>query len=288
MSDESQARSAADAFGLLADETRLAIVESLVDRAFDALGDPLSFSDLRRTVGVEDAGKFNYHLDRLQPQFVEKREDGYVPRFAALEAVGAARAGTFTELPEAREAELDTDCPGCGDPLIGVHEGSRVHVHCEDDGWFFQSIVPPRTAAERTVQEVVNFASRDTQREIEKLVDGVCMICGGPIGIETPVTAPEDDITDAHHVATEFDCTHCAYRMQIPIAVALVRHPAVVAHHYEHGIDIRDDPFFTPEFTSPEHTTVVSEEPFEAEVEVPIDEDSITLRVDGQLHAEEV
>lgn len=286
MSDAS--RAPADAFSLLADETRLAIVETLMASAFDSMGDPVSFSELRRAVGVDDAGKFNYHLGKLQPQFVEKQDDGYVPRFAALEAVSAARAGTFTELPAERRAELDTDCPTCGDPLIGVHEGSRVRVLCEDDGWFFQSIVPPRTAGERSVPEAVTFASRDTQREIEKLVDGVCMICGGPIETEVPVDAGTNDVTDEHHVSAELDCSHCAYRMQIPVAVALVRHPAVVAHHYHHGIDIRDDPFFTPEFTAPEYTTLVSEDPFEAEVEVTVEGDAITLRVDENLDAEEV
>lgn len=278
--------SPADAFSLLADETRLGIVEALVDSAFESMGDPVSFSDLRRLVGVDDAGKFNYHLGKLQPQFIEKQDNGYVPRFAALEAVGAARAGTFTELPEERRAELDIDCHSCGEPLVGIHEGSRVRVLCEDDGWFFQSIVPPRTAAERSVQEVVTYASRETQRDIERLLDGVCMICGGPIEATTPSEAGFLD--DQESVTTELDCSACAFRMNTPIAMTLIRHPAVISHHYDHGVDIRDDPFFSPEFIQDEHTTVESTDPFVAHVDVPVEGNTITLRVAEDLSAEVV
>ena len=280
MTDDSL--SPVDAFGLLADEIRLAIVESLVDSALGSMGEPVAFSDLRRDVGVADAGKFNYHLGKLQPQFIQKVEDGYLPRFAALEAIRAARSGALTELPEERRDDLSTTCPVCEDPLVGVHEGSRVTVTCETDGTFFQSIVPPRTAAERSVQEVVDYASRETQRDIEKLVNGVCMLCGGPVQCTAPETA--ESWEDGDHVIVGLDCQHCVYRMHLPVPVALTGHPAVVAHHWNNGVDIRHDPFFAPEFVDPEYTTVRSEDPFEADVEVPVAGESITLRVDGELN----
>lgn len=279
--------SPADAFALLADETRLAIVESLVDQALQSRGEPVAFSDLRRTVGVKDAGKFNYHLGKLQPQFIQKDDDGYLPRFAALEAIRAARSGALTELPNERREDLSATCPSCGDSLIGIHEGSRVTVRCDSgDGTFFQSIVPPRTAAERSVQEVVEYASRETQRDIEKIVNGVCMLCGGPI--ESMVPHSKTEFEDGGHIIAGFDCQHCVYRMQLPVPVALTIHPAVVAHHWNNGVDIRSDPFFTPEFVDPEHTTLVSEDPFEAEIEVPVGGESISLRVDDELNAEVV
>lgn len=275
----------ADAFSLLSDETRLAIVETLVDRTLQSMGESVSFSELRRAVGVDDAGKFNYHLGKLQPQFIQKDDDnGYLPRFAALEAIRAARSGALTELPEERRGELETPCPTCGDPLTGVHEGSRVTVLCEEDQTFFQSIVPPRTAAERSVKEVVVYASRETQRDIEKVVNGVCMLCGGPI--ENTVPDTKTDFEDDGHPIAKFDCQHCVYRMYIPIAVALTSHPAVVAHHWNNGVDIRYDPFFAPEFVNPEYTTLVSEDPFEAHVAVPVEGESITLSVDDELNAE--
>ncbi|WP_449404315.1 DUF7347 domain-containing protein [Halalkalicoccus subterraneus] len=37
----------------------------------------MGFADLRRRVGVEDSGRFRYHLKQLRGDFVEKANDGY-------------------------------------------------------------------------------------------------------------------------------------------------------------------------------------------------------------------
>lgn len=279
-------RAAADAFALLSDETRFAIVEALVDHAFETSGDALSFADLRRTVGVRDAGKFNYHLGKLQPQFVHKRDEGgYAPRFAALEAVGVARGGTFTELPSRRAEELDRSCPMCGDPLTAIHEGSRLVVRCEtEDSMLFQNFVPPRTAADRDLEGILDYAIRNTQRQIEELQDGVCIICGGPVDTTVPAEPPGD----SHLVTAGFDCTCCPFEMRLPMAVTLNRHPAVVAHRYEHGLDTEPDPLFTTTFTDPEAVTIEDEDPFRARVDLETDAGTVSLEVDETLDARPV
>jgi DNA-binding transcriptional ArsR family regulator len=83
---------AVDAFGTLADETRLAILRAL------ALADgPVRFSDLRERVGVRDTGRFNYHLSQLRERFVEKRDDGYVLGATAERLVADADDRADTE-----------------------------------------------------------------------------------------------------------------------------------------------------------------------------------------------
>lgn len=68
----------ANVFTLLSDETRLRIVFELVVRRTECPADPtLSFSTLRSRVGARDAGRFNYHLRRLQDGLVEKVDGGY-------------------------------------------------------------------------------------------------------------------------------------------------------------------------------------------------------------------
>ncbi|MFC7072316.1 winged helix-turn-helix domain-containing protein [Halovenus rubra] len=59
---------------LLADETRIAILTELY-AVSDTEG--LSFSTLRRQVGVSDSGRFNYHLDQLSGELVRKRDEKY-------------------------------------------------------------------------------------------------------------------------------------------------------------------------------------------------------------------
>ncbi len=73
----------ADAFEILGNETRLAILFALWE-AMDP-GSPLSepsdpavsFSDLKERVGIRDSGQFNYHLDKLVGPFVDQSEEGY-------------------------------------------------------------------------------------------------------------------------------------------------------------------------------------------------------------------
>lgn len=77
-----------EAFGTLADETRLAVLRALVR----AEG-PLRFSELRARVDVRDSGRFAYHLDRLLGRFVEERPEGYTLTRAARERLSAADDG---------------------------------------------------------------------------------------------------------------------------------------------------------------------------------------------------
>jgi len=62
-----------EAYALLADGTRVAIV-----RALGESDGPRSFTALRERVGIRDSGRFNYHLQRLVGTFVERTECGYV------------------------------------------------------------------------------------------------------------------------------------------------------------------------------------------------------------------
>lgn len=65
-----------EAFSLLANEDRLAILDA-VARAHDRGDAPVSFSTLRETVGVRDSGRFSYHLQELTGRFLARSSDGY-------------------------------------------------------------------------------------------------------------------------------------------------------------------------------------------------------------------
>ncbi|MEF8859867.1 MAG: hypothetical protein V5A38_13250 [Halolamina sp.] len=62
----------ADAFALVSDDTRVAIL-----RALHELDTPVAFSALYEQLAVGDSAHFNYHLSELRPQFVTKTADGY-------------------------------------------------------------------------------------------------------------------------------------------------------------------------------------------------------------------
>lgn len=78
----------ASLFSLLGEEIRVRILEELAAaRRTDSGG--LSFSTLRERVGVEDSGRFNYHLGRLAGRLVEKDDGVYALTPAGRRLVGS-------------------------------------------------------------------------------------------------------------------------------------------------------------------------------------------------------
>jgi DNA-binding transcriptional ArsR family regulator len=62
------------AFELLSNETRIAILRVLASADEECL----PFSILRKRVGIDDSGQFNYHLNRLAGHYVRRTRDGYI------------------------------------------------------------------------------------------------------------------------------------------------------------------------------------------------------------------
>lgn len=118
-------REPTDALAVLADETRIAILRALADA--DGV---LAFTELRRRAGVDDAGRFNYHLTKLCEHFVREVDGGYALGHAGTRVVAAAsRPGSSTASLEAEESRREdgesTECPVCGEDDCG----RLFHVH---------------------------------------------------------------------------------------------------------------------------------------------------------------
>ncbi|MFH5798192.1 winged helix-turn-helix domain-containing protein [Haladaptatus sp. CMAA 1911] len=267
-----------EAFALFADETRVAIVEALAERTTDEGNDGLSFTELRRAVGVRDAGQFNYHLSKLRDRFVVKRDEKYYPRYAVLRLVGAIREGSFTERTELRSETLEYDCPGCDRSLMGTYEDGFVKMECDEHDMLFQTSVPPQAATGRSVSEIVSFANEETQHHIQKAIDGTCFICSGPMCIEKPHRNSSDQLV------TELGCESCWLQMHLPVTASVIRHPAVVSYFYERGIDVRTVPVLSFDFVWDDLTEVVSEEPYRIRVDVGEVADAPTLTLDRELN----
>lgn len=116
-----------DALAALGDETRVAILRALADAER-----PLPFTELRERAGVDDPGRFNYHLSTLREYFVREAEGGYALRDAGSRVVAAA--GVAGDGPSAvsddvfeqnEEGTAAESCPVCGDSdcerLFHVH-----------------------------------------------------------------------------------------------------------------------------------------------------------------------
>lgn len=126
-----------DALAVLAEETRVRILRTLAEAER-----PMAFSELRRAAGIEDAGRFNYHLSRVCEHFVRETESGYELDRAgarlvtaadvevagweqAAEADADAGASAGTGPADAIEPGPGEPCPVCGEPDCG----KLFHVH---------------------------------------------------------------------------------------------------------------------------------------------------------------
>jgi hypothetical protein len=261
-------------FDLVTDETRASILRVLASRqAANPLEPTLSFAELREQAGVEDSGNFNYHLDKLQPEYVRQTDEGYALTYAGTSLVGTLRAGVGVDTTRGPDP-LDATCSICDTELTAVYEGGLLSVTCENDHSFPEDGLPPNAVAGRDLEEAVALQTRRTQHHCELVRDGVCPACFDDVEREHRVL----DEQQANHVVVA-TCDGCGMVSAAPVGMYLFREPVVVAFYHDHGIDVTETPFWALELTIAE-PTVVSEDPLRLSLSVERDGERVTLTVD--------
>jgi DNA-binding transcriptional ArsR family regulator len=289
MNAESDAEfDAAQAFALLGDETRVAILEALAG----STDDPKSFAQLRETVGVEDSGRFNYHLGKLVGRFVEKSDDGYRLTYAGARVVGAVYEGTYAEGDEIEPIPLDADCIECGASMQFAYADERVTVGCSEcDNVDSRFGFPPGALAGRDPETLPAALTSYMVTMLERLVAGFCSNCAGPI---TP-TVEFDDVAGSDHVdggavgqvPVTFACERCRSTATSSLASVLLTEPAVVAFHHDHGVDVRDALLWSLSWLFDSRTERVSDAPPRYAVTGTLDGETLRVVVDGELEVVE-
>lgn len=275
MSDEADRASAlADAFATLTDETRVSILEALAAQQREGEEPFVGFSDLRRRVGVRDSGNFNYHLQQLRGTFVRKTERGYRLTNTGLEVVTAVLAGSYQDYEEGPVEDV-TDCFACGEPMRAEYAAGSLTLTCPA-GHGFENALPPSAVRDRDLESAVRLLTIKAETDIELAVSGLCPLCYGEIS--WGVSEMEDE-----HVALQFDgrCTECGAVIHGTAGTVVVRHPAVVSFLYDHGIDVRDTPFWTLDLPNDEETYVESRDPLRVRVDLTLDDERLSVWVDG-------
>ncbi len=267
----------AEAFSVVANESRLAILEALW-RASDY---PVSFSELRREVEMADSAQFNYHLGKLTGQFVRKVEGGYEFRHAGEKVVRAILEGSFNENPSLEAFAIEGRCVVCGGSLQARYADERLTIecaHCEKRHGRYP--FPPGGLNDRTRAEVV-AAFDQRVRHLHCLAkDGVCPECGGRM--ETELT--RDDEWLGTDVGVSHECVQCRHALRSTVGLSLLDHSDVVSFHRDHGVSLCETPYWTFEWcVDDEHTTVRSVEPWEIGVSIPLGGERLTVVLDGDL-----
>jgi hypothetical protein len=297
-----------EAFGVLGNETRMAILRTLGEA--DA---PLPFSELRERVGVADSGQFNYHLERVVGHFVRKGADGYALRQAGRRIVEAVLSGAVTESPVVEPTRLDHPCHYCGSPIEVSFRTDRLVKYCTEcagksgrptdesgrfvpaeDGYLGALPLPSAGVRERSVQEVFEAAWTWTNVEFLAEANGMCSRCSAPLEESVDVCESHDpgdglcDRCDSRH-AVEFRaaCTNCINDLRGPFVLALVADPHLLSFLIDHGLDpiapsregIGEIDRIHMNYTE----EVRSVDPFDARFTFTANGETLTLTVDDDL-----
>jgi DNA-binding transcriptional ArsR family regulator len=234
---ETTASDVREAFALLGHEIRLDILMALLEHWRAAHTEPRSYSDLMRAVGIEDSGKFNYHLGKLRGVYVKKVEGGYVPTGAATALYRAVLATDPTGDAERTDLAVDANCPDCGGVLRGVYEQDFLSVSCQDCGSLagdFTYPFPKNGLNGRRDQEVLAAVQERAEHHISLARSGQCPFCTGT----TAVTVLVEDLGDPTTHDVEITCSTCTFVVRVKLLFALVRVPRVTAALLALGIEV--------------------------------------------------
>ncbi len=244
---------AIESFALLSDPTRLSILIALWEHEFPhGATSCLSFSELRQRVGIRDSGKFNYHLDQLSGEFIERTEEGYSLSRAGARFVRTVISWTGAEDVAFDDSEVETRCPFCDAPLLVRYRDESFVAECQGcdgggaivDNKLAKAIFPPAGVENRTPDEVLHAATRYILHITHVMLDGVCPVCACAVEHELSV-CPDHDTTEGICETCDsrfagfvrMACSSCRAPNSAPVWLILIDHPAVITFYHERGIE---------------------------------------------------
>jgi len=265
----------ADAFGALADPVRVEILSAL----WEAEASAVQYSALLSSVGVEDSGRFNYHLSKLTDHnFVAKTGDGYRLRPAGLVVVNAVYSGSYVDAPVREGVDVGGACPACGGPLVGEYDAGMFRVACGDCGdQAFMLSFPPRGVETRPDDDdllrAVSVHARAHTRQANR---GLCPFCGGAMAGSLD---PDADTPLPVSTLVRRDCENCGVANRASVGFAVLEHPAVAGFLAEQGLAPDAPPWRFEWCLGGDPVTVASRDPPRATVDATVDGAETALRV---------
>ena len=304
---------ATEAFALLADETRLAILLALWEEYDPHADDNVPFSRLFERTDYEDRGNFSYHLEKLEGQFVEQHTErgGYELTTSGLKLVRAVIAGTGMKDATLEAAEIDQACPLCGASTVVSYRDGLVFwacVECEGvapeeiktDGALGLVQFEPAGLADWTPEELRAASMLAARQKGRSLFNGLCPTCSGPVDGHLECCPDHDHNGVCDHcgmqygILARFQCRICEeYGVASPKRLALF-HPAVIAFYDDKGVSTR---LQAEDFESAKRVhdlvdghglNLVSEDPPQVTITVFRDGDEVHLTFDETVNVIDV
>jgi hypothetical protein len=233
--------SADEAFAVLGNEIRLEVIRVLwrADAAHEYddgsdIAETISYSELQKEVGIEDNGKFNYHLSRLAPHFVRRTNDGYRLSSAGKQIARTVIAVSGTDHLDF-SSELETDCPLCGGHVAATYEDQWLRIRCTEREGLFGDEAPTGTLF-LTSYPAAGLTARNTEKALEAglyrcaldityMMHDICRECAGHISASVTVCDTHDSRGNQpcascgtpFPVWADLRCDTCGFAKRLPV-----------------------------------------------------------------------
>ncbi|GAB6879203.1 hypothetical protein JCM17823_14770 [Halorubrum gandharaense] len=251
MLDATDEATPSDVFAFLGNETRLAILNSLYDLTVESgpLASTATYTDLRTAVGVEDSGRFSYHLDKLTGLFLDKSADGYRLLESGIQVVRLNRTGLLASHPTAGPAEVDGACYRCGGTPKVVYDQYKLVAYCPacaggithgtiPDGSLVAMSYPPAGVDPDDIAEAFERGTTRAEKFDQLMYDGFCPHCCDDVRVDLEPCAdhaPADngvcpECGRSHGALMRLACEGCGHhRVTHPLLPVSARDPVAGA-----------------------------------------------------------
>ena len=295
-----------EAFSALGNNTRIQILREL-----GTAGEPLSFSALYDRTTVSDSAQFNYHLDKLLEHFVRKLDDGYALAPPGRRVVEAILSGAVTDDPELERTAVASRCQTCGRQVEIQWRDGSIEMYCADcqgrweqswgrvggptqapDGYLGRLPFPPAGVQDRSPAAILQAAYLWSNLELLAVASDLCPRCAGTVDCELSVCEDHDAgdgscsaCQTRYAVRLTTTCTNCIYSTGCAAAWGALPSPELLTFLLEHGLNpIAPDSAHRLDRVLNEYDErLESTDPVRATFEFTVDEDTLTLTVDGSL-----
>lgn len=305
----------AQAFESLGNTTRLAILLALwdakdPDQAFAAESDSdLTFTELRKRVGMQDSGQFNYHLGKLTDLFVDQPGDGYTLTSAGNQVLSTVIAGAFANHRSFTDEPAETTCWFCDSPVVIDYRDRTLTLRCtnceggfrypdESPGILLRGYRPPAGLMNRTPQEFHRNGNVMSRHESLSFFEGVCPNCTGTVTATARICEshePEVDSLCQHcrrrdEIYWRFVCDICKSSFGTPGWSPVFTDMGVLSFCYERGVNIyevHDTDSWSVIYERVE-MTVHSREPLQIEIRIEFEGDQLDIVLDDEARVIDV
>jgi hypothetical protein len=262
----------------------------------------MSYSVLQKEVGIDDNGKFNYHLSQLAPYFVRRTDEGYRLSGAGKQIARTVIAVSGTDSFDF-SAELDDDCPLCGAQVAATYDDQWLRIRCtECDGLFGDQA--PRGTLFLTSYPAAGLSTRDPEQalatglyrcalDITYLMYGICRECAGPISSSVTVCDVHGNEGDQpcatcgtpFPVWADMRCDTCGFAKRLPVemfvtgllmATGLINSQEMdsCSLSFDEAIDLLQNGV----------STRVSKDPFRVLISITVEREAFTVTLDDNMN----